>query len=76
VVGGFGAQDWDGQVQAPNVERAALQGAFGVRTEAIVKGFAGRPRTMLLTGIALFHPAMHLGEAMTVRSAGGFGPGI
>jgi hypothetical protein len=76
VVGGFGAPDWQGPVQASNVERAAGEGAFGARTEALVKGFSGRPRSALLTGIALFHPAMHLGEAMTVRSAGGFGPGI
>jgi hypothetical protein len=31
---------------------------------------------MLLSGIALFHPSGHLGEATTVRSAGGFGVGI
>src|SRR3989442_955677 len=30
----------------------------------------------VLPGIALFHPAGHLGEANTVRSAGGFGTGI
>jgi len=76
VVGGFGDQDWEGQVPAAHLERAAAHGAFGARTEMLVKGFTGRPRAMLLTGIALFHPAMHLGEAMTVRSAGGFGTGV
>ena len=30
----------------------------------------------VLSGIALFHPAGHMGEATTVRSAGGFGTGI
>ena len=51
-------------------------GAFGSRREALVKAFTGRPRTMVLTGIALFHSAGHLGEAVTVRSAGGFGTGV
>ena len=76
VVGGFGAKDWDGPVQAPDLESAAAEGAFGGRAEALVKAFAGRPRTMVLTGIALIHPATHIGEAITVRTAGGFGPGI
>ena len=76
VVGGFASNDWDGEVPAAHLERAAAQGAFGARTEALVKGFSGRPRTAVLSGIALFHPAMHLGEAMTVRSAGGFGTGV
>ncbi len=76
VVGGFKPQDWDGQVTAEAVERAAAEGAFGVRTESVVKAFPGRPRTMMLSGIALFHPAGHMGEAATVRTAGGFGTGI
>jgi DinB superfamily len=76
VVGGFKEADWQGQVSAGALEGAGAQGAFGARAEALVKAFAGRPRAMVLSGIALFHPAMHLGEAMTVRSAGGFGTGI
>jgi hypothetical protein len=31
---------------------------------------------MVLSALALFHPAGHMGEATTVRSAGGFGTGI
>jgi hypothetical protein len=42
----------------------------------MIKTFTGRPRAMVLSGIALFHPAGHLGEATTVRSAGGFGTGV
>jgi hypothetical protein len=42
----------------------------------MVKAFTGRPRAMVLSGIALFHPAGHLGEAVTVRGAGGFGTGV
>ncbi len=76
VVGGFKDQDWQGTVSVEAVERAAAQGAFGTRTEAIVKGFPGRPRAAMLSGIALFHSAGHMGEAATVRTSGGFGTGI
>lgn len=76
VVGGFGPQDWDGAVKAEAVERAAAEGAFGVRTEMLAKAFPGRPRAAVLSGIALFHSAGHMGEAATVRAAGGFGTGI
>ena len=76
VVGGFEPQDWEGLVSVEAVERAAAQGAFGVRTAMIVKAFPGRPRATMLSGIALFHPAGHMGEAATVRSAGGFGTGV
>ncbi len=34
------------------------------------------PRAAMLSGIALFHPAAHMGESATVRVAGGFGTGI
>jgi hypothetical protein len=73
IVGGF---DWSGTIPAEAVERAAAQGAFGVRTDGVVKAFTGRPRAMVLSGIALLHSAQHIGEVATVRSAGGFGTGI
>ena len=76
IVGGFGASDWEGQSEASALERAAAAGALGAKSEQLVKAFSGRPRAALLSGIALFHPAGHLGEATTVRSAGGFGTGI
>jgi uncharacterized damage-inducible protein DinB len=76
IVGGFKDQDWEGEISAPAMEQAAAEGAFGARTEGMVKAFTGRPRAMVLSGIALFHPAGHLGEAVTVRGAGGFGTGI
>jgi len=76
IVSGYKVQDWDGQVSAEGMQAAAGAGAFGVRTEALLKAFTGRPRTAVLTGIALFHPAGHMGEAATVRSAGGFGTGV
>jgi hypothetical protein len=76
IVEGFRPEDWQGQSEAAGTERAAAEGAFGARAEQIAKAFTGRPRSLLLSGIALFHPAGHLGEATTVRSAGGFGVGI
>ena len=76
IISGFGPGDWDGAVKADAVERAAAAGAFGARTEALSKGFPGRPRSAVLSGIALFHSAGHMGEGVTVRSAGGFGTGI
>jgi DinB superfamily len=76
AVGDFKPQDWDGAVSAETVQRAAADGAFGTRTEALSKAFPGRPRTLVLSGIALFHSAGHMGEATTVRTAGGFGTGI
>ncbi len=76
VVSGFKPQDWEGQVAAAAVERAAAEGAFGARRELLVKAFPGRPRQAVLSSIALFHSAGHMGEAATVRSAGGFGTGV
>jgi hypothetical protein len=76
IVEGFRPEDWQGLSEAAGAERAAAEGAFGARAEQLAKAFTGRPRSMLLSGIALFHPSGHLGEATTVRSAGGFGVGI
>ena len=76
IVAGFKESDWAGELTAPSLQQAAADGAFGARREQMVKVFTGRPRTAVLSGIALFHPAGHLGEAVTVRSAGGFGTGI
>lgn len=76
VVSGFKPQDWDGAVAPDGVERAAAAGSFGARTEVLTKMFPGRPRTLVLSNIALFHSAGHMGEANTVRTAGGFGTGV
>ena len=76
VVSGFKPQDWEGQTTAEAVQSAAEQGAFGARAEMLVKVFTGRPRAAMLSGIALFHCSGHMGEATTIRSAGGFGTGV
>jgi len=76
VISGFTPTDWDGTVAADRVEGAAAAGAFGVRTETLAKMLPGRSRALVLSNIALFHAAGHMGEANTVRSAGGFGTGV
>src|SRR3989442_14090769 len=63
VVGGFKPQDWEGQVAAEPVERVAAEGPFAGRTGLLVKVFPGRPRRMVLSGIALFVSAGHVGGA-------------
>ena len=73
IVGGFKDADWTGNVEASALERGLAQGGFG---EGLVKAFSGRPRAGIMSGIGLFHAAGHMGEAVTVRSAGGFGTGI
>lgn len=73
LIGGFQPQDWEGQVQQSAMERAAAEGAV---PPPMVPAFSGRPRAAVISGIALFHPAGHFGEATTIRSAGGFGTGI
>jgi len=76
LVGAFKEADWGGTIEASSLAKAAAQGAFGSRAEVMVKVFTGRPRTAVMSGIALFHPSGHMGEAVTVRSAGGFGTGV
>ena len=76
MVGAFKPQDWEGAVTTEAIERAAAAGAFGARTAQLSKAFPGRPRAAVLSGIALTHSAGHMGEAATVRTAGGFGTGV
>ncbi|HYB42851.1 MAG TPA: DinB family protein [Candidatus Methylomirabilis sp.] len=76
MIGRLAASDWTGEVQLANVEKAAALGCFGARAEAITKAFAGRPRTAVMSGLFVMHSAMHMGEAGTIRAAGGFGTGV
>ena len=76
VVSGFKPDDWQGVLEAHNVARAVGDGSLGRAAEPIGKNMPGRPRTAVLSTIALLHSAAHMGEAVTVRTAGGFGTGI
>ena len=73
IIGAYKDADWGGNIEPASLEKAAAQGAFG---PPIVKLFSNRPRSAVMSGIALFHPAGHMGEGVTVRSAGGFGTGV
>ncbi|HSL52652.1 MAG TPA: DinB family protein [Candidatus Deferrimicrobiaceae bacterium] len=76
IIRGFGPSDWQGELQAPALEKAATLGCFGAKGELVAKAFTGRPRIGVLGGLLVTHAAMHMGEAQTVRTAGGFGSGI
>ena len=76
IVGGFKPQDWEGVIETPAVERAAADGSLGRAAEPFTKNMPGRPRAAVLSAIALMHSAGHMGEAVTVRTAGGFGTGM
>ena len=76
VVSGFKDQDWQGGIETPAVQRAAADGSLGKATEPFVKSMPGRPRALVLSSIALLHSSGHMGEAVTVRTAGGFGTGM
>jgi hypothetical protein len=73
IVGAFKDGDWLGNIDAAPLEGLAAQGAVPA---PLAKIFAGRPRSAVLSGIALFHASGHMGEAVTVRTAGGFGTGV
>lgn len=76
VIRGLGPSDWQGELQASALEKAASLGCFGAKGEMVAKAFTGRPRVGILGGLLVTHAAMHMGEAQTVRTAGGFGSGI
>lgn len=76
VIRAFGPADWQGELQAPTLEKAAALGCFGPKGEMVAKAFTGRPRIGILGGLLVTHAAMHMGEAQTVRTAGGFGSGV
>ena len=76
IIRGLAPADWRGELQAAALEKAAALSCFGARGEMVVKAFTGRPRIGILGGLLVTHSAMHMGEAQTVRTAGGFGSGV
>ena len=73
IVSAFKDADWAGTLDTARLERLAEHGAIPA---PMAKIFGGRPVAAVLSGIALFHASAHMGEAVTVRTAGGFGTGI
>jgi hypothetical protein len=71
---------WDEPVTAADTTRAAAAGAFGPKA-GWVDGMGYPPwqeqsRAARLSGAALRHNAMHMGEAVTVRGLAGRGLGV
>jgi len=71
---------WDEVLGFTDTARAAAAGAFAPNTawvdEIGYKPWQGHPRAAQLAGSAIAHNAMHLGEAVTIRSLAGFALGI
>jgi hypothetical protein len=76
IIRGFGDAAWQGELAAAPLEKAAALGCLGPRGDLVAKAFTGRPRIAVLGGLLVTHSAMHMGEAQTVRTAGGFGSGV
>jgi DinB superfamily len=76
LIRGLGDPDWKGELDAARLEKAAALGCFGGRGEMIAKAFTGRPRVGIMGALLVTHSALHMGEAATVRTAGGFGSGV
>ena len=80
VVRGLRPEAWEETVVLADTARAAAAGAFAPNT-AWTEGVGYRPwqghsRAAQLAGSALRHNALHLGEAITIRSLGGFALGV
>jgi len=71
---------WDEVIGFTDTARAAAASAFAPNTpwvdEMGYKPWQGHSRAVQLAGSAIAHNAMHLGEAVTIRSLAGFALGI
>ena len=71
---------WDEVLGFTDTVRAATAAAFASNTPWVddlgYKPWQGHSRAAQLASSAIGHNAMHLGEAVTIRSLGGFGLGI
>ena len=74
------ADQWDEIIGLADTSRAAAAGAFAPNTPWVEGvGYApwqGHSRAAQLASSAIAHNAMHLGEAITIRSLGGFALGV
>ncbi len=76
LIAGLPDQAWDGRIEPADTQRAADAGGFGRAAAAMTQFFTGQRRAVMMPSIVAIHNAEHLGEAMTVRSLGGFGMGV
>jgi hypothetical protein len=80
VVSALRPDAWDEIVGLADTARAAAAGAFAPNTPWVegvgYRPWQGHSRAAQLAGSAIRHNAVHLGEAITVRSLAGFPLGI
>ena len=80
VVRALRSEAWEEMVGFGDTARAAAAGAFAPNTAWThgvgYKPWQGHSRAAQLAGSAIRHNALHLGEAVTVRSLGGFALGV
>jgi hypothetical protein len=78
VVRALRADAWDEPVTSTDTARAHAAGAFRIGWQDGVgyRGWQDQSRGARLSGGALRHNAMHIGEAVTVRGLAGFGVGV
>jgi hypothetical protein len=67
---------WEGRVEPADMRRAADTGALGRAAGPLSQFFSGQRRAVLLPSILTIHSSEHLGEALTIRSLGGFTLGV
>jgi hypothetical protein len=80
VVRALRPEAWEEIVGRADTSRAAAAGAYAPNTAwtdgAGYPSWQGHSRAAQLAGSAIRHNALHLGEAVTVRSLGGFALGV
>jgi hypothetical protein len=80
VVRALRPEAWEETVGLADTARAAAAGAYAPNAAWVdgvgYRAWQGHSRAAQLAGSAIRHNALHLGEAVTVRSLGGFALGI
>ena len=80
VARALGPEDWEELIEFTDTARAAAAGAFAPNTPWVegvgYKPWQGHSRATQLASSAIAHNAMHLGEAVTIRSLAGFPLGV
>ncbi|MBI1736590.1 MAG: DinB family protein [Candidatus Rokubacteria bacterium] len=67
---------WEGRIEPADMQRAGDAGALGRAAAPLTQFFTGQRRAVLLPSILAIHTSEHIGEALTVRSLGGFSLGV
>lgn len=76
VAAALPAAAWEEIVGPADIDRAVAQGAFGPAASWVAQAWQGQSRAMRLGATTITHNAMHLGEAVTIRSQAGLPVGL